>query len=183
MPLYTNQLMNALPQAPAMGLGQSAPMPNALMAGAPRVPVQQQVSPQAVQELHQHLSDTQDAFKKLIKLPDDELNLSKLYGAASDLVTLNRISGKKRGIDAMTIAGELSSKDFPREKPNGEKPSPQEIRAYLMRHFNNHVNAQARLTSMFGPPAPKPQIPVQSQGGEPPPEMIPGAQEGMPQNV
>jgi hypothetical protein len=93
----------------------------------------------------------QDEFKKLLKLPDSELTISKIIGAASDLVTKHALSGKKRGADAMTVASELASKDFPREK-NGQPPSPAELRSYLLRHFLNHVRMQAALTTKFAPP-------------------------------
>ncbi len=113
---------------------------------------QQQISPQKVEQYHQNLSDMQETLKKLIRLPDDELDTKRIFGAASDLITEHQISRGQRGASAMEVAAELASPDFPKEKLNGQKPEAPELRKYLLNHFARITKIQAMLTMKMGPP-------------------------------
>lgn len=141
-PIYTNKLMNALPQQ-NLGLPQK-PVPQA-----------PQISPAQINDNHAHLDDMQKGLMKMLRVPDDDLTLRKIYGVASDMITKNQLTKGKRGATAMQIAKELSSPDLPREGPNGEQPPPAALRQYLINHFNRAVERQAAFTSKFGPPQPQ----------------------------
>lgn len=155
LPPGTNALQQAV--APAMQQPQQQP--------TPQPPTMQQI-----QHAHQKLDDFQHELKKLIQTPDDELTIGKVFSAASDAITQNRLTSGKRGATAMDVARELAAPDFPREK-DGVKPTPQEIRKFLIGQFMKSVGLQAQLTSKFAPPPQQPQMPGTSQ--EPPAQGMP----------
>jgi hypothetical protein len=157
----------------------SATVPNQLMAAQnpqPAPPMSGQIQPappqvtqKQIDDLHNHFDDMQDEFKKLIHLPDDELNLSKIYGAASDLITKNKLSKGRRGASAMEVASELSGKDFPKKSQNGVDPTPQDLRNYLLNQFSKITKLQAAYTAKLGPPSPMASTPAQPTMQQPQP--------------
>ena len=134
------------------GAGAPSPQGNALMPQRPAMPQQPVMTPAQVQASHEHIADTLQEFDNLLKLPDDELDTKKIYGAAADLITKYRLSGGKRGADALTVAKELSDPTFPREGQDGQQPSPKALRQWIQKHFDRHAILQANLTAMFGRP-------------------------------
>lgn len=153
-----NLLLQSSPDVAAQNQ-QTQPMPmNPLTQRAPT-----QISPQQIQDFHQGLNDYQEDLKKLLRLPEHELTMGKVLGAASDLVTKHSESNGKRGTSAAMVASELASKDFPKEKPNGEKPSGKDLKKYLMAHFVRSTQLQAALTQKAGPP----QVPLQDNNTPP----------------
>jgi hypothetical protein len=166
-PLFTNSMMAA---GIAPGAGAPSPQPpmqqgNALMPQGQPVPQKPQMSPQQVQQAHEHISDTLQEFDKLLKLPDEDLTLGKVFGAAADLINKYKLSNHKRGADPLTVAKELSDPSFPREGENGEPPPPQAIRKFIQNHFDKHILTQANLTAMFG--GPQMQSPAQMPQAQP----------------
>lgn len=152
-PIYTNALMKAGAGPAAL---QSSPDVggNALMGQArpPMPPQPPVITPQQVQAHHTKLDDYQHELKQVLKTPDEDLTMSKVFGLASDMITKHKLTGGKHGASAMDIAKELASPDMPKQGPNGEAPAPQQIRQFLLNHFNRAVGMQAKLTSKFGPP-------------------------------
>lgn len=139
---------NTPPQlAPGAGAGMQ-PQVNGLMPPPVQQPAPPPPSPMQIQDFHTKLSDHQKMLDELIKQPDEQLTLKHVFGAASDMVTKNRLSGGKHGASGIEIAQELASKDF----PPGDNPTPQQLRAFLQRHFDKAVMKQAFITSKFGPP-------------------------------
>lgn len=140
------------PSAPAAGNALQGGG-NALQSSSPNpgmIQAPPQVSPQQVQEIHDHLHDMQDTLNGLLKLPDHELNTKSIFRAAADMVTKHQLHGGKRGIPAAAIASELSSPDFPKADNQGNPPSPQVIRAFLQNHFDQTVMNQAKITQKYG---------------------------------
>lgn len=137
-PLFTNAMMKN---------GVTPTVGNAL-SPAPTAPV---VTPQALQNHHSRLHDYQEELKQLLRTPDEELSMSKVFGLASDMITKHKLTNGKHGASAMEIAKELSSPDMPRGTPDGEPPQAADIRKFLRNHFNRVAETQAKLTSKFGP--------------------------------
>lgn len=113
----------------------------------------QMPSSQQIENHHQHLNEFQDDIKQLLKLPDEELSLGKVFGMASDLITKHKLSKGKKGATPMEVASELASPDFPKLAPDGSQPSPDQIRKFLISQFNKSVKTQSVLTSRFAPPS------------------------------
>lgn len=127
----TNQLMNP-PQAAANPLASQPVQP----------------SPSQIQDAHEHLSEMQKSLLDLIKLPDSELNIKHILGAASDLVTKHRLTKGRKGVPALQIATELSSPGFPKE---GDHPS--DLRKFLQNQFDKTALLQATITHKVAAPA------------------------------
>lgn len=158
-PPGANPLMQPAPQA-QIAPGQ-APLQNQL---APRpAPPQKipQLPPDHLNQIHSHLSRMQMKIAKLIKLPDNELNLKALYGEMSDEIAQHQLSRGKEGSTAMQIVSEMTSPDFPKENAQGQQPTSKDIRAYLQKKFDQTALKQAVITNVFGkPPTQAPTPPI-----------------------
>lgn len=143
-----------------------------LMGGAPQ---HQSPNQDQIDNAHEHLTNMQQTLHDLINLPDDELTTTKLIQTGADLGAEYAQSKGKRGISYREFAGEMSGPDFPREGPNGEPVSPDAIRQYLLKHYQNSIGAQASLTQKYGPSSAQqqeeqPQQPEQNAGQPQPPQ-------------
>ncbi len=136
--------MNQLMQQPQMQGGQ------------PQMPQQQpqQVTPEMVQESHEHFSYMQKMLDDMIKKPDNELNLRAIFDGASEMVLEYQMSGGKKGVSPQTIATEMSDPNFPTADSSASQ-----IRQFLQNYFDKSVMTQAAVTHHFGPP----QQPQQSE--------------------
>lgn len=137
-PLYSNALINA-----GAGPAAATPSPNMLMPQS----TTPQISPAEVNMHHERLDDMQKEFRQLIELPNEDLTVGRIYGAASDLITKYKLSNGKRGASPTEVVMELAGKDFPQDSPSAK-----DLKKYLIDHFNRYTAMQAALTTKFGPP-------------------------------
>lgn len=146
---------------------------NALMPNNPAPNQPKSVAPEEIDNHAAQIDYMKGAFDDLAALPDDELGIDKLYEMGADMGAKHVETKGKLGIPYKMVASEMSGPDFPREGPNGEKPSPTDIRQFLKNHSARLGEAQAALIPHRPPQeAPTsvgaPTQPVELQGGQQP---------------
>lgn len=142
-----------------------APQDNALRPQASSAPQKSAPTQQQIDDEHMQADYLKNTFDDLAKLPDDELNLSKLYESAADLGAKHIVTNGKLGVPYKMSAVEMSKPDFQqlREGQNGEEPSPATIREWLQNHSAQLAQAKDTLHQHFGPHSSQLQQPEASQ--------------------